>query len=345
MENITNNYMQDTGIYLQSSSEQNNGTNLPTNCVLDLSYKTPTKVANQGTAIDLSRPSSVGAKRQYQQLNPSKGGRQSPIAGASAISSPYPEPNSPKRRKIESSCENSNQSRYLTTLMERGISPVVTMITHPKPEQPSLPMLSSEAIQVPAMPTISVPSLYAETPQSFLANSEASSQVSISSQVTVPSQIPESTDAIVPSLDVMKKASRPFKAYPKELLPGFILEHKSDENFVKYRQSLLETMKKMRGNTSNSKMRRVSNSPGLPTSTIDEKDNPVYREKRRKNNEAAKRSRDARRAKEDELAIRATYLEHENTRLRQELQNYQCVINQLQRALLENKRNELLLIN
>ncbi|XP_067941985.1 uncharacterized protein [Watersipora subatra] len=45
----------------------------------------------------------------------------------------------------------------------------------------------------------------------------------------------------------------------------------------------------------------------------------AYWERRRKNNEAAKRSRDSRRAKEDEIAIRAAFLEQENIRLRLEL--------------------------
>ncbi|CAF0737756.1 unnamed protein product [Adineta ricciae] len=45
----------------------------------------------------------------------------------------------------------------------------------------------------------------------------------------------------------------------------------------------------------------------------------AYWERRRKNNEAAKRSRDARRAKEDEIALRAAILEQENIKLRLEL--------------------------
>ena len=45
----------------------------------------------------------------------------------------------------------------------------------------------------------------------------------------------------------------------------------------------------------------------------------LYWERRRKNNEAAKRSRDQRRAKEDEIAIRAAFLEQENLRLRVEM--------------------------
>ena len=43
-----------------------------------------------------------------------------------------------------------------------------------------------------------------------------------------------------------------------------------------------------------------------------------YWEKRKRNNEAAKRSRDARKAKEDEIALRAAFLEQEFLRLRHE---------------------------
>ncbi|KAL8567740.1 hypothetical protein ACOMHN_009048 [Nucella lapillus] len=58
--------------------------------------------------------------------------------------------------------------------------------------------------------------------------------------------------------------------------------------------------------------KRPSNFPDL------EKDE-AYWERRRKNNDAAKRSRDARRAKEDDIAIRAALLEQENLRLRVEV--------------------------
>ena len=51
----------------------------------------------------------------------------------------------------------------------------------------------------------------------------------------------------------------------------------------------------------------------------DELKDEAYWERRRKNNEAAKRSRDARRAKEDEIAIRAAFLEQENLKLRVEV--------------------------
>ena len=44
-----------------------------------------------------------------------------------------------------------------------------------------------------------------------------------------------------------------------------------------------------------------------------------YWQRRKKNNVAAKRSRDARRIKENQIAMRAAYLEKENEKLREEL--------------------------
>ncbi|KAH7959740.1 hypothetical protein HPB49_013455 [Dermacentor silvarum] len=65
-----------------------------------------------------------------------------------------------------------------------------------------------------------------------------------------------------------------------------------------------------------------------------EKDS-AYWERRRKNNEAAKRSRDARRAKEDEIAIRVAFLEHENSRLIYEVTKLRAELN-LQQAVYAN---------
>ena len=55
---------------------------------------------------------------------------------------------------------------------------------------------------------------------------------------------------------------------------------------------------------------------GLVLPEVDERKDEAYWERRRKNNEAAKRSRDARRAKEEEIALRAAFLEQENLKLR-----------------------------
>lgn len=66
---------------------------------------------------------------------------------------------------------------------------------------------------------------------------------------------------------------------------------------------------------------RCSSEP-LPPSTADvlgHSDDLAYVERRRKNNEAAKRSRDARRLKEHQTALRAAALERENAQLRAEI--------------------------
>ncbi|KAK7072067.1 hypothetical protein SK128_002119 [Halocaridina rubra] len=68
---------------------------------------------------------------------------------------------------------------------------------------------------------------------------------------------------------------------------------------------------------------------------MDSLKNEAYWERRRKNNEAAKRSRDARRAKEDEIAIRAAFLEQENIKLRVELSSLKSETTKL-RCLLYN---------
>ncbi|GFO13208.1 protein giant-like [Plakobranchus ocellatus] len=60
------------------------------------------------------------------------------------------------------------------------------------------------------------------------------------------------------------------------------------------------------------KRMRASPTSNDPSSKKDD----AYWDRRRKNNEAAKRSRDARRQKEEEIAMRAAFLEQENLKLR-----------------------------
>jgi hypothetical protein len=65
------------------------------------------------------------------------------------------------------------------------------------------------------------------------------------------------------------------------------------------------------------KKRRLTGSDAKKIKPVpaDKKDD-AYWERRRKNNEAAKRSRDLRRQKEDEIAVKATVLEQENLKLK-----------------------------
>lgn len=57
----------------------------------------------------------------------------------------------------------------------------------------------------------------------------------------------------------------------------------------------------------------------LLTSSVFLSQDEKYWTRRHKNNEAAKRSRDARRLKENQISVRAAYLERENAALRQEV--------------------------
>lgn len=83
--------------------------------------------------------------------------------------------------------------------------------------------------------------------------------------------------------------------------------------------------------------RAASPGPQQPSSSDTDKDkDAAYWERRRKNNEAAKRSRDARRAKEDEIAIRAAFLEQENIKLRYEVAALRTEAGKL-RCLLYNR--------
>lgn len=112
------------------------------------------------------------------------------------------------------------------------------------------------------------------------------------------------------------KTVRPFKAYPKDPLSialigstTDILNKDSSEAYIEFRNRMLSQVQNNQGTNKN--MRRTQSSKQIA--------DPGYWEKRKKNNEAAKRSRDARRAKEDEIAIRCAFLEQENVQLKYRL--------------------------
>ena len=66
---------------------------------------------------------------------------------------------------------------------------------------------------------------------------------------------------------------------------------------------------------------------------MDERKDEKYWERRRKNNMAAKRSRDARRVKENQIAMKATFYERENKILTQELGKARAEIHLLRERL------------
>lgn len=121
-------------------------------------------------------------------------------------------------------------------------------------------------------------------------------------------------------LTSIANSPRPFKAYPKDPLILSTGNQDNCEAYKTFRNNVLQQIKQTEKEGTNPKMRRTSNSSSSPMNNDDHEKNLAYYEKRRKNNLAAKRSRDARRAKEDEIAIRAAFLEQENIELKKMLQ-------------------------
>ena len=123
---------------------------------------------------------------------------------------------------------------------------------------------------------------------------------------------------------------QPPKQEPLDQLTKISMD--SQEKYAEFRDTMMKNIE-----TTRSKPRKAETgeSPGTPSTALnDSLDMPdchstpqtardgkdaAYWERRRKNNEAAKRSRDARRQKENEIAVRASYLEQENIQLKMEL--------------------------
>ncbi|XP_034946706.1 protein giant [Chelonus insularis] len=232
---------------------------------------------------------------------------------------------------------NNNQPK--TSSEEERKSPVeerTYMVTPPSESEspskkfpPIYPQLCSSPTDIAYRYPLILPVNESQTPSplpplSLSTSSENVSQIpsfSLTPTTPVPSNVSPKPDNS--ASDASKKAPRPFKAYPKDPLAltvgpaEFIYDPTSKEAYSEFRKRMLESVRKTNEGT-NIKMRRVSKNSNLPTSTMDDKD-AAYWERRRKNNEAAKRSRDARRAKEDEIAIRAAFLEQENMKLKYEI--------------------------
>nr|ACZ94038.1 giant [Oncopeltus fasciatus] len=121
------------------------------------------------------------------------------------------------------------------------------------------------------------------------------------------------TQRVLAAANQPQAGTRPFKAYPKD--PLALGTAQQDETYLRFREEMLSQVRSGK-QQQGGRNRGAGSSPNH--SETDEKD-AAYWERRRKNNEAAKRSRDARRAKEDEIAIRAAFLEQENLKLKYQI--------------------------
>ncbi|XP_017783281.1 PREDICTED: cell death specification protein 2 [Nicrophorus vespilloides] len=90
------------------------------------------------------------------------------------------------------------------------------------------------------------------------------------------------------------------------------------------------------GSESDAKRHRGEKKP-IPEEQKDEK----YFERRRRNNQAAKKSRDARKIREDQIALRATILEHENAILKAQILTLREEATSLRQMLMEKKATEI----
>jgi bZIP factor len=291
---ITSNYIKDAmvsplrgAVYLENHQETNNNDNKHIN-----NYQHHQSMEEQDIKKVQQNQTHQFHQEETSSFSSSNHERKSPFESRTYVMTPPSESDSPKKTRFQPIFEHTNLSG--------GESRV-------NPPYPILP------VNLPTPMSLSVPSVL----PSLL--SQSTSPVS---QIQLPtSSTTQETSQPNSASDDSKKAPRPFKAYPKDPLsitlgPDMMFDQELKKAYSDFRNRMLDSVKRTNEGT-NIKMRRISKSPMLPTSTVDEKD-AAYWERRRKNNEAAKRSRDARRAKEDEIAIRAAFLEQEYIRLKYE---------------------------
>lgn len=326
-----------TGQEINSESE---GESESQNCpALDLSCKnsvTRTTIRSANRRGYLFRSLSAHTNKQDQHSDVPDAEKRSPFPSSIITSSSTESKSSKGMAEFGQSFYNTGSN--ITNNIPLFVPP--PGVTMGMPFLPIPPYLNNEAVKIPAATPPITPTSTSCTEASLQTN-RTTEKNSLEFMNGPSSQVEMST----PSLDV-KKTPRPFKAYSKNPFPA--LKRQIDATFtynsseyIEFREKML-TYKKINESTPNPKMRRTSKTehPGLPTSTAEEKD-AAYWERRKKNNEAAKRSRDARRAKEDELAIWATFLEKENTRLKSELTGLYCLLQQMGYDINQIKRYKL----
>ncbi|RNA26882.1 D site-binding [Brachionus plicatilis] len=111
----------------------------------------------------------------------------------------------------------------------------------------------------------------------------------------------------------------------------------SNSSMVSSSSSSTLDSSQFRGSTSGTRT-RTRNTSTKPVS--DQQKDGKYFERRKRNNVAAKKSRDARKQREDEIAIRASFLEKENSILKAQLQTLKDEAQQLRILLTQKKANQ-----
>ena len=226
---------------------------------------------------------------------------------------------------------NSGQS-------ESGREPRPGSTSPPRPALARLNIPESPRSQSDLLTTVPLHKLPLLKPLSSLVkpeSSEVNPLLSLASGLTassdpvtlnLPFNLPVFPQTVKPSFVSSLPFSYQPAANPAEEMNKISMD--SQGKYAEFRDKMMKNLETSR------KTKKQEEAPGTPNSKTsdssmdltpthhstprDGKD-AAYWERRRKNNEAAKRSRDARRLKENEVAVRASYLEQENIQLKMEL--------------------------
>ncbi len=255
-----------------------------------------------------------------------------PPPSATAVQQVEPKRTEPRTLKRENehvwSDGNSDRSRSRSTTPEEAKRPKVDQeseqdIVKVDPEAPSI--AQNNFAQILWQQRAAIAAQLAAAAQSQGANNPLMTLANNAMQRMEAAQAPSTSPPALPSPPNSTSVS-PNVADPNTIVEYSKVTDESNARFMEYRASVMTHMDaagKPKGRRRASHDADTSEedrhlATGSPLLSRDGKD-AAYWERRRKNNEAAKRSRDARRAKEHEVAIRCQYLEQECARLRLEL--------------------------
>lgn len=146
---------------------------------------------------------------------------------------------------------------------------------------------------------------------------------------TLVSLVPASASSMNPLLNPIMGLASPSK-------PSTVSEL-SNSSMVSSSSSSTLDSSQFRSTPSSTRARTRTNNPKPIT---EQQKDGKYFERRKRNNVAAKKSRDARKQREDEIAIRASFLEKENSILKAQLQTLKDEAQQLRILLTQKKASQ-----
>uniref|UniRef100_A0AAF5RVJ7 BZIP domain-containing protein n=1 Tax=Wuchereria bancrofti TaxID=6293 RepID=A0AAF5RVJ7_WUCBA len=206
----------------------------------------------------------------------------------------------------------------------------MTSLSHPLPHFPTKSFLPYDLSTYSTMPHLSHTALMSPLVNPFVP----SNILNMFQEDTKQSSGKVSSGSAVPAL-------RPFHIYdPTDPISVLSVPPTTDFNRLKNDKAINEQSPSTQVTSSTSDIDVISTQRKVivRNETVRKKKELVkdeaYWERRRKNNDAAKRSRDSRRQKEDEMTLRAAMLEQENIRLRLEVEHLRAEVDRLRMLVL-----------